>query len=70
MDGATIFLFQKGRCMEEYVKDFITTSHQAYCSDLTLMEGFRVGLDEEIQMSMPLGDPSWCLAQYLNSPYG
>ncbi len=65
-DGGTIFLFQKGRCVEEYVEDFIVTSHQAHCSDLTLMEGFRVGLDEEIQMMMPLGDPSWCLAQYLN----
>ncbi len=48
------------------MEEFIATSHQAFCNKLTLMEGFRVELDEEIQMLMPSGDPSWCLARYLN----
>ncbi len=65
-DGCTIFIFWNGPCVEEYVDDFTASSHQAFCSDLTLTEGFRVGLDEEIQMMMPLGDPNWSLAQYLN----
>ncbi len=64
--GCTIFLFQNGRCVEDYVEEFIANSHQAFCGELTLMEGFRVRLDEEIQMLMPSGDPSWCLAQYVN----
>ncbi|KAF4118917.1 hypothetical protein G5714_000968 [Onychostoma macrolepis] len=63
--GGTVFIFQDGRCLEDYVEEFIDTCHQAICSDLTLMEGFRVGLDEEMQIVMPLGDPSWSLAQYL-----
>ncbi len=48
------------------MEEFITTSYRALCSDLTLMEGFRVGLEEEIQMVMPHGDPNWSLAQYIN----
>ncbi len=64
--GGTIFLFQNGRCVEDYVEEFLTTSHQALCGKRTLMEGFRVGLDEDIQILMPSGDPSWCLAQYVD----
>ncbi len=64
--GCTIFLFQNGRCVEDYMEEFIATSHQDFCSELMLLEGFRVGLDEEIQMLMPSGDPSWGLAQYVN----
>ncbi len=64
--GGTIFLFQTGRCVEDYVEEFLTTSHQALCGERTLMKGFRVGLDEEIQILMPSGDPSWCLAQYVD----
>ncbi|XP_058614903.1 uncharacterized protein LOC131529287 [Onychostoma macrolepis] len=63
--GRTVFVFQNGRSIEEYVEEFIETSYQAICSDLTLMDGFRVGLEEDIKMVMPLGDPSWSLAQYL-----
>ncbi len=47
------------------MEEFIDTCHQATCSDLTLMEGLRVGLDEEIQFVMPRGDPSWSLAKYI-----
>ncbi len=44
-----MFIFQNGWCVEDYVEEFMDTCHQATCSDLTLMEGFRVGLDEEIR---------------------
>ncbi len=54
-----MFIFQNGRCVEDYVEEFMDTCHQATCSDLTLMEGFRVGLDEQIQMVMLLGDGLW-----------
>ncbi len=64
--GCTIFLIQNGRCVEDYMEEFIATSHQDFCSELMLLEGFRIGLDEEIQMLMPSGDPSWGLAQYVN----
>ncbi len=56
----TVFIFQGGRCLENYVQEFIDT-----CSNLTLIEGFRVELDEEIQFVMPRDDTSWSFAQYL-----
>lgn len=56
-EGGIVFIFQGVRCLEDYVGEFLDTCHHATCSDLTLIEGFWVGLDKEIRMVMPRGDP-------------
>ncbi len=64
--GATIFIFQDGRDLEEFVEDFVNHCHLTTCDDLTLMEGFWCGLVEDIRLVMPRADPSWSLKKYIN----
>ncbi|XP_050958718.1 uncharacterized protein LOC127160104 [Labeo rohita] len=64
--GATIFIFQDCRDMEEYVEKFLSICYRATCSEITLMEGFWVGLDNESRMVMPRGNSCWTLTEYIN----
>lgn len=57
--GATIFIFQNGQELEDYVLEFVDKCHLSTCDSLTLMEGFWCGLDEEIRFVMPRTDPCW-----------
>ncbi|KAI2645827.1 tRNA modification GTPase MnmE [Labeo rohita] len=41
--GITIFIFQNGRDLEDYVEKFVDTCHRASCDDVCLMEGLRSG---------------------------
>jgi len=44
IEGVTVFVFQGGRCLEEYVNwSLLTTATDPHCSDLTLIEDFGVG---------------------------
>ncbi|KAL0187271.1 hypothetical protein M9458_018941, partial [Cirrhinus mrigala] len=47
--GKTIFIFQDGRDLEDYVEEFISISHLASCDDVCLMEGFWCGLDVDLR---------------------
>ncbi len=38
--GATIFIFQDDRVLEEFVEEFVNHYHLTTCDDLTLMEEF------------------------------
>lgn len=60
-DMTIVFIFQNGRTLEDYVEEFISVSHHTTCDNLTLMERFRSGLDDEIWMVMPKGDSCWTL---------
>lgn len=60
--GVTIFMFQGGRDLEEYVEEFVAVSHLAQCNDIALMKRFWIRLDDE----MPLGNSCWTLAEYIN----
>lgn len=48
------------------MEEFISVSHHTTCDNLTLMEKFRSGLDDEIWMVMPKGDSCWTLGEYIN----
>ncbi|KAL0182205.1 hypothetical protein M9458_021580, partial [Cirrhinus mrigala] len=61
LEGFTIFIFQNGRYLEDYVEEFVGTCHRASCDDVCLMEGFRCGLDDDLRFVMPRGDPCWTL---------
>lgn len=61
-NGATIFMLQGGRDLEEHVKEFVGVSHLAQCNDIALMKGFWIELDDE----MPRGNTCWTLAEYIN----
>ncbi|KAL0181346.1 hypothetical protein M9458_023752, partial [Cirrhinus mrigala] len=50
----------------EYVWVFVDNYHLATCDDLTLMEGFWCGLEEDIRFIMPRADPCWSLKSYIN----
>ncbi|KAI2665253.1 DNA topoisomerase 2-alpha [Labeo rohita] len=65
LEGFTIFIFQNGRDLEDYVEEFVGTCHRAIC-DVCLMEGFRCGLDDDLCFALPDGDPCWTLKQYIN----
>ncbi len=41
--GATIFIMQDGRDLEDFVQEFVDFCQLATCDDLTLMEGFWCG---------------------------
>ncbi|KAL0204310.1 hypothetical protein M9458_002328, partial [Cirrhinus mrigala] len=66
LGGKTIFIFQDGRDLEDYVEEFISISHLASCDDVCLMEGFWCGLDDDLRFVMPKGEPCWTLTQYIN----
>ncbi|ROL50854.1 hypothetical protein DPX16_15098 [Anabarilius grahami] len=58
--------FTYGREMEENVEEFLSICHRATCSDIMLMEGFWVRLDDESRMVIPRGNSYWMLAEYIN----
>ncbi|KAL0199245.1 hypothetical protein M9458_007785, partial [Cirrhinus mrigala] len=66
LGGKTIFIFQDGRDLEDYVEEFISICHLASCDDVCLMEGFWCGLDDDLRFVMPKGEPYWTLTQYIN----
>ncbi|KAI2647746.1 hypothetical protein H4Q32_023971 [Labeo rohita] len=66
LGGITIFIFQNGRDLEDYVEEFVDTCHSASCDDVCLMEGFRCGLDDDLRFVMPHRDPCWTLQNYIN----
>ncbi|KAI2652700.1 Armadillo repeat-containing X-linked protein 2 [Labeo rohita] len=66
LGGKTIFIFQDGRDLEDYVEEFISICHLASCDDVCLMEGFWCGLDDDLRFVMPKGEPCWTLTQYIN----
>ncbi len=57
LNGATFFVFQYGRDLERYVEEFLNICHQATSDDVCLMEGFRCGLDDDLQFIMPVEIP-------------
>ncbi len=65
-DAAVVFIFQNGRCLEDYIEEFLDTCHLSRCSEVCLMEGFCYRLDEDICFVMPWGDPCWTLKSYIN----
>ncbi|KAL0165109.1 hypothetical protein M9458_040862, partial [Cirrhinus mrigala] len=66
LEGFTIFIFQNGRDLEDYVEEFVNTCHRASCDNVCLMKGFRCGLDDDLRFVMPRGDPCWTLQSYIN----
>lgn len=46
--------------------EFFDYCHLTTCDDLTLMEGFWCGLEDEILFIMPRADPCWLLRNYIN----
>ncbi|XP_050959910.1 uncharacterized protein LOC127161286 [Labeo rohita] len=66
LGGRTIYIFQDGRDLEDYVEEFISICHLANCDDVCLMEGFWCGLDDDLRFVMPQGEPCWTLTQYIN----
>ncbi|KAL0192210.1 hypothetical protein M9458_010506, partial [Cirrhinus mrigala] len=66
LEGFTIFIFQNGRDLDDYVEEFVDTCHRASCDDVCLMEGFRCGLVDDLRFIMPRGDPCWTLQSYIN----
>lgn len=48
------------------MEEFVSICHYVICNNLTLIEGFRCGLDDEIQVVMSQGDSCWSLVDYLN----
>ncbi|KAF4099569.1 hypothetical protein G5714_019695 [Onychostoma macrolepis] len=56
LDERTVFIFQDGHNLEDYVKEFLSTCHWPSCDDICLMEGFRCGLDDKIRFVLPMGD--------------
>ncbi|KAL0202454.1 hypothetical protein M9458_000472, partial [Cirrhinus mrigala] len=62
LEGFTVFIFQNGRDLEDYVEE----CHRAICDDVCLMEGFRCGLDDDLRFALPDGDACWTLQQYIN----
>lgn len=64
--GATIFMFQGVRDLEEYVEEFVGVSHLAQCNHIVLLEGFWIGLCDEIWLVMQRGNSCWTLAEYIN----
>ncbi|KAL0191910.1 hypothetical protein M9458_010206, partial [Cirrhinus mrigala] len=66
LEGFTVFIFQNGRDLEDYVEEFVGTCHRASCDDVCLMEGFKCGLDDDLRFAMPCGDPCWTLLSYIN----
>ncbi|KAL0158651.1 hypothetical protein M9458_046727, partial [Cirrhinus mrigala] len=65
LEGFTIFIFQNGRDLENYVEEFVGTCHCASCDDVCL-EGFRCGLDDDLCFVTPYGDPCWTLQSCIN----
>ncbi len=63
LSGGTVFIFQNGCNLEDYVEEFLDTCHHASCDDICLMEGFWCGLDDDIRI--PRGDPYWILKDYI-----
>lgn len=47
-------------------EEFVTISHQVAFDDVTLMDGFWCGLDEDIHFLMPRGSSCWSFAEYVN----
>ncbi|KAI2654669.1 Disintegrin and metalloproteinase domain-containing protein 29 [Labeo rohita] len=66
LEGRTIYIFQDGRDLEDYVEEFISICHLASCDDVCLMEGFWCGLDDDLRFVMPQGEPCWTLTRYIN----
>lgn len=52
--------------MEEYVEEFLSVCRCATCSDITLMEGYWVRLENESRMVMQRGNFYWTFAKYVN----
>ncbi|KAL0183553.1 hypothetical protein M9458_019249, partial [Cirrhinus mrigala] len=52
--------------LEDYMEEFVSTCHRASCNDVCLMKEFRCGLDDDLRLVMPCGDPSWTLQSYIN----
>lgn len=65
-DAAVVFIFQNGRCLEDYIEEFLDTCHLACCNDVCLMEEFCYRLDDDICFVMPRGDPCWTLKSNIN----
>ncbi|KAL0162119.1 hypothetical protein M9458_041515, partial [Cirrhinus mrigala] len=59
LGGKTIFIFQDGRDLEDYVEEFISISHLASCDDVCLMEGFWCGLDDDLRFVMPKAEEDY-----------
>ncbi|KAL0151939.1 hypothetical protein M9458_052746, partial [Cirrhinus mrigala] len=66
LEDFTIFIFQNGRDLEDYVEESVGPCHHASCDDVCLMKGFRCGLDDDLRFVMPRGDPCWTLLSYIN----
>ncbi len=64
--GATIFFFQNGRDLDDYVREYVDKCHLATFDDLTLIEGFWCGLEDHIRFVMPRADLCWSLRNYIN----
>lgn len=48
-------ILQGGHSLEDYLEEFINISHCVTCDDLTLMDGFWCGLNEDVRFLMPKG---------------
>lgn len=48
------------------MEEFVSVSNHTNCDDLTLMEGFRSRLDDEIQIVILKRDSCWTLVEYIN----
>lgn len=59
-------VFQNGREIEEYMKEFLEYCHQISWKGPILKDCFWSGLDKNIGLWMPAGDPSMSLANYLD----
>ncbi len=64
--GATIFFFQNGRDLDDYVREYVDKCHLATFDDLTLIEEFWCGLEDDIHFVMPRADLCWSLRNYIN----
>lgn len=66
-----VFIVQNVWDLEDYVEQFVNICHRTTYDNLTLMEGFRCGLDDEIRFLMSKGDTCWTLEEYINfTPWG
>ncbi len=52
-DGAVVFIFQNGGCLEDCFEEFLENCHFTCCNEVCLMEGFCYRLDEDIWFVMP-----------------
>ncbi|RXN12285.1 hypothetical protein ROHU_029631 [Labeo rohita] len=63
-------VFQRGRRLEDYVKEFISLCHLARASDNKLKDCFLMGLDPEVLCEVDEEleeDPDWSLVEFLDA---